>query len=80
MVMIKVICNKCGVELNLTPYGEATKASVTKLGSDHASKLGCDYPAANGEKVLAEFREAYWILPTPPKKEVIVLPPTAPVK
>lgn len=80
MARIKVICNKCGVELDLTPYGEATRDSVTKLGSDHASKLGCDYPAANGVKVLAEFKEAYRLLPTPLKKEVIVLPPTAPVK
>ena len=54
--MAKLKCVKCGVELDAAKYGPLTRDSVIKMASDHASKLGCDYPAANVQKVLSELK------------------------
>ena len=39
-------CEKCGRALDATPYGEG-KEAVIALGSDHASRHGCDYVASH---------------------------------
>jgi len=54
--MAKLFCSKCGRELDVTPYGKTTKDNVIKLASDHASKIGCDYPSVNVMKVLAALK------------------------
>lgn len=55
--MADVNCVKCGRKLDAGPKEDLTKLSVQKMASDHASKFGCDYPAANVVKVLKELRQ-----------------------
>lgn len=47
-------CYRCGKELNPSPYGNGRDA-VVRMASDHASKFGCGYPAANVDKVLKDL-------------------------
>jgi hypothetical protein len=56
-------CYRCGLVLDATPHGKGRDA-VIKLASDHASKFGCGYPAANVDKLVKQ-------LFPPEKKEVL---------
>jgi hypothetical protein len=56
--MKSIRCKKCGAVLtdNDPQYkGLRPKDAVIKLSSDHASKNGCDWPAANIGVVLKEM-------------------------
>ncbi len=55
-------CYKCGRELDVSPYGKG-RLAVVHLGSDHASKCGCNYVAENVDKVTKA------LFPPAPKKE-----------
>ena len=66
---MRVPCKKCGQQLDIKPYGEATEDSVRRLASDHASKEGCDWPANNITSLTVKFRK-----PEPPVGAVLTKP------
>lgn len=53
--MKKMNCVKCGMELNDNDprhKGLPPEQAIKAITSDHASKQGCDWPAANQDRVL----------------------------
>jgi hypothetical protein len=66
-----ISCLKCGRELTLDEYGKANRDNVIRMASDHASKLGCGYPALNVEEFTSMFKSqevSETILAIPPRK------------
>ena len=49
-------CYKCGADFDPTPYGKGTDG-VVAAASDHASKLGCDYPANHIREVVQQLKK-----------------------